>query len=413
VVHDTWTGGQYSIYRALLGAFLVVHFAMLLPYGAEVFAAGGLVADATMSPYFGVVPNPLAAVDGPAAVGLLLVLGLVAGIAVTVGLGDRAGAITAAFVLAWLYQRNPLIANPSLPLLGWLLVLHVFVPIRPYGSLAARRSGGADPAWRLPAYLHAAAWVVLALAYTHSGWTKLASPSWLSGDAIRYVLENPLARDHALREFALATPRCVLAIATWTLLLVELLFAPLALRRSLRPWLWSAMLFAQLGFLTFLDFADLTAPMLLAHLLTFDPRWLARFRERSSAIIFFDGNCAFCHASVGLAAHEDAHGQLQFAPLEGSTAAASGLPLGAAQRRDSIVVVAADGSVSTRSRAVAELLARLGGLWLIGASLLRATPRVLADAAYDAVGRVRIRLGGRYDEQCALVPVAVTRRLLP
>ena len=63
---STWTGGQYSVYRALLGAFLVVHFAVLLPYGSEVFGAGGTLSTAGLSPYIGVLPNPLAWFDSPA-----------------------------------------------------------------------------------------------------------------------------------------------------------------------------------------------------------------------------------------------------------------------------------------------------------------------------------------------------------
>jgi predicted DCC family thiol-disulfide oxidoreductase YuxK len=71
------------------------------------------------------------------------------------------------------------------------------------------------------------------------------------------------------------------------------------------------------------------------------------------------------------------------------------------------------GSVATRSRAVAAVLARLGGLWLVAAALLGATPRVIADAGYDAVGRVRLRLARRYDGRCAVPPAAVASRLLP
>jgi hypothetical protein len=158
-----WTGGQYSLYRALLGAYLVVHFAMLLPYGAEVFAHGGVLADGALSPLFGVVPNPLQLDDGPLAVLGLLWLGVACGIALLLGWGDRIAAVLAALILGWLFQRNPLIANPSLPLLGWLLVLHAFVPARPYGSLAGRLRG-TDPDWRLPRHLWLAAWVMLALA---------------------------------------------------------------------------------------------------------------------------------------------------------------------------------------------------------------------------------------------------------
>jgi uncharacterized protein YjbJ (UPF0337 family) len=279
-MNESWTGAWYSVFRGLLGAFLIVHFALLLPYGAEVFAAGGVLSSASLSPYIGALPNPLAWFDSPAQVTALLVAGVLAGIAVAIGWFDRVAAIAAALILGWLFQRNPLIANPSLPLLGWLLVMHAFVPPRPPGSVAAMRAGGADPAWRLPQHLYVAAWVVLAVAYSHSGYTKLLSPSWVEGETIRLVLENPLARDHFVRELLLALPPIYLKLLTWGVLWVEVLFAPLVLLRRLRPLMWTLMLLAQLGFLCFLNFADLTFPMLLAHLLTFDPRWLASRQRR-------------------------------------------------------------------------------------------------------------------------------------
>src|SRR3990167_5254838 len=186
-MNRSWTGGQYSIFRALLGAYLLVHFAMLLPYGAEVFASGGAVVKGAMSPLFGTLPNPLLLGDGPLAVLGLLCVGCVCAIALGIGWWDRVAAVLCALILGWLFQRNPLIANPSLPLVGWMLVLHAFVPVRPYGSLAGRRQG-ADPAWRLPSHLHLAVWIMLALCYSHSGWTKLQSPSWVDGNTIRLVL---------------------------------------------------------------------------------------------------------------------------------------------------------------------------------------------------------------------------------
>jgi hypothetical protein len=275
-MNESLTGGQYSLYRALLGAFLIVHFAMLLPYGAEIFGKGGLLASASLSPYFGLLPNPLAYFDSPDVVTLLLCTGVLCGLAVAIGWFDRVGAVLAALLLSWLFQRNPLIANPSLPMLGFLLVLHAFVPTLPQGSLAALRAGGTNPSWRLPRHLLLAAWIVLALAYTHSGITKLFSPSWTDGETIRLVLENPLARDHALRKVMLALPPIFLQVLTWTVLWVEVLFAPLVLFRRFRSVTWTGMLLAQLGFLCFLDFADLTFPMLLAHMITFDPRWMSK-----------------------------------------------------------------------------------------------------------------------------------------
>lgn len=405
-MNERWTGGQYSLFRTLLGAYLLTHYIMLIPYGAELFAAGGMLETATLSPYIGVVPNPLAWCDSPASVICLLGAGAVCGTALAIGWFDRAAALLAALILGWLYQRNPLIANPGLPLLGFLLVLHAFVPPRPFGSLAARRAGGADRAWRLPAHLLHATWVVLALSYSHSGLTKLFSDSWIEGQTIRLVLENPLARDHALREWVLALPPVFLEVLTWTVLWVEVLFAPLVLFRRLRPVMWALMLGAQFGFLTFLNFADLTLPMLLAHLLTFDPRWLARRVPSSPAVLLFDGDCNFCHATVRLALLEDAQQRLKFAALESKAGQRLLACVPRDWRGDSIVLIDARGH-AVRSRAVAGVLERLSGLWWLLAKLLRLVPRPLADAGYVLVGRVRHRLV-RTAAACPLLPPSRT-----
>jgi hypothetical protein len=66
----------------------------------------------------------------------------------------------------------------------------------------------------LPRHLFAAAWVALALSYSPSGYTKLLSPAWVDGETIRLVLENPLARDHALRSAVLALGRCCFSMAS-------------------------------------------------------------------------------------------------------------------------------------------------------------------------------------------------------
>ena len=409
---DAWSGGQYSVYRIALGVFLGVHFLMLLSYAGEVFAAGGMLASAELSPYIGVLPNPLAWNDSALMVQVLLAIGTLGGAALAIGYLDRAGALIAALILAWLFQRNPLIANPSLPLLGWMLLLHAFVPSRPYGSLAARLRGGADPDWRLPRHLHLAAWVMLALCYSYSGYTKLLSPSWLAGDTIALVLENPLARDHALRTTLLALPPVCLQALTWGVLLVELLFAPLALLRELRPWLWIAMLLVQFGFLVFLDFADLTLPMLLIHLLTFDPRWVAARVPKRPLLVLFDGGCAFCHATVRLAAMEDQRHLLRFAPLDGCTAADALHDRPRDWSGDSIVAVDGRRPLQVKSQAVVAILLRLGGLWWLLGQALRMLPRRLADGAYDGIGQVRYRLAGRVDA-CPLPLPAVLARLLP
>jgi predicted DCC family thiol-disulfide oxidoreductase YuxK len=406
----TWTGGQYSLFRALLGAYLVVHFATLLPWGSEVFSNQGMLADGAASPLFHLFPSVLLVSDAPWAVTALLVFGALCAALLAIGLHDRPAALGAWYVLACLFARNPLIANPALPFIGWMLLAHLFVPTAPWGSVKALRR--ADPAggWAMPQPIVVAAWIVLALTYSYSGYTKLLSPSWVSGDAIGYVLQNPLARDYFLRDLFLALPAFALPALTWAILIIELLFAPLSLVPRLRPVLWIAMAIIQLGFLFLLNFADLTTPMLLFHLLTFDPRWIAGRRGDAPETIYYDGHCGFCHRVVRFILAEDRAARFRFAPLQ-SAAFAQALP--ETRRRplpDSFVLMDGSGQLRLKSDAVIYILHALGGLWSVLGLALQLVPRTIRDVAYDMVGRIRHRLFRRPADLCPLMPMTLRAR---
>src|SRR5262249_51391468 len=269
-----WTGGQYSVFRALFATYLLIHFLELLPWSVELFSNEGVLPTGTASPLLHLFPNVLAVSDSPQTVTTLVTAGAVLSIFFGIGWCDRAAALGLWYVWACLFGRNPLILNPSIPFVGWLLVAHVFLPPAPYGSLAAWRHPDKSAAWRMPPAIFAAAWIVLALGYSYSGYTKLISPSWRDGTALARVLDNPLARPVGLGETLLSLPAWLLQIGTWFALGLELLFAPLALSRRLRPWLWSLMVVMHLSLIALIDFADLSVGMIMMHLFTFDPGWI-------------------------------------------------------------------------------------------------------------------------------------------
>jgi len=150
----------------------------------------------------------------------------------------------------------------------------------------------------MPPSIYGAAWVVMALAYTYSGYTKLVSPSWIDGTAFGRVLDNPLARPTFLRAALLSLPNWLLCVATWGGLLLELTFAPLALFPRLRPWLWTLMVGLHFTLLVLIDFADLSLGMLMMHLFTFDPAWVKPKPIASTELVFYDGHCGLCHRAV-------------------------------------------------------------------------------------------------------------------
>src|SRR5262245_26202172 len=167
----------------------------------------------------------------------------------------------------------------------------------------------------MPPSIFCVAWILMALGYSYSGWTKLVSPSWLDGTAVARVLDSPLARPGFLREFMLSLPPWLLHLFTWGALAMELSFAPLALVRRARPWIWAALLSMHLGLIALIDFADLSLGMVFLHLFTFDPAWL-RPAKVATQMLFID-HCSHLGRRVArFVLAEDQADTFRCAPLE-------------------------------------------------------------------------------------------------
>lgn len=408
-VTNGWTGGQYSLFRALFGLYLILHFIELVPWGAELFSSEGVLPDASASPLIYLFPNVLALHDAPWLVSLLLVAGAALGVLFAVGFWDRAAAVGMAYLLACLFGRNPLIANPALPFVGWMLLAHAMLPAAPYGSLSARGRSDPGSGWHMPEPIYVAAWVVMAVAYSYSGYTKLVSPSWVDGSALGRILENPLARPTALRELMLALPPVFLQLATWGGLLLELSYLPLALSRRARPWIWALMVLMHLGLMAIVDFADLTLGMLFLHAFTFDPAWIGPRAAAGKATVFYDGHCGLCHGFVRFVLAEDRAEKLDFSPLQGELFL-SAVPEAERAALPDSVVVRGGGRFLLRSEAVRDVLSRLGGLWRVLAVIAGLFPRGFLDALYDGIAGIRRKLFRNPPESCPLVPLELRER---
>jgi predicted DCC family thiol-disulfide oxidoreductase YuxK len=408
---NQWTGGQYSLFRAIFGIYLFTHFVQLVPWGAEMFSNRGVLQDGAASPLLRLFPNVLALYDAPAFVTALLVFATAASLLFAAGFYDRVAAIVLWYLLACLFGRNPLIANPGLPYIGLLLLAHAFLPRAPNGSL--ERRGQTDPGceWRMPQEIYLVVWLLMALGYSYSGYTKLISPSWIDGTALARVLNNPLARPGIMRDALLGLPPLLLHAATWVALALELLFAPLALFRNLRPWLWAAMLTMHLGLITLIDFPDLSMGMVMLHLFTFDPAWVKPLRAKAEAMLFYDGYCGLCHCAVRFILAEDERGEaFRFAPLDSDAFRSAVTEDHCATLPDSLIVVTDEGKLLSRSSAVLYVFQRLGGVWRIMALIGMVVPRMWLDGIYDAVARIRYRLFRKAESACPLLPVNLRAR---
>jgi len=119
----------------------------------------------------------------------------------------------------------------------------------------------------------------------------------------------------------------------------------------------------------------------------------------TNPILFFDGVCGLCNRVVDFVLRNDRRGQIQFAPLQGTTAQQR-LPDGDRERLDTVVFIEGD-RITRRSTAVVRLLSHLGGVWTLLAWLLWIIPWPLRDVGYRAVSKLRYRLFGR-KETCRM-----------
>jgi predicted DCC family thiol-disulfide oxidoreductase YuxK len=409
-----WTGGQYSLFRAIFGGYLAIHFAQLLPWSAETFSSAGMIPDASASPLARLFPNVFLLCDAPGFVATLFALAVVAGLLLAIGAWDRIAALFLWYLCACLLGRNPLTNNPGLPYVGWMLVAHALIPGAPYGSWKARGRVDPDGCWRFPWPLFVGAWILMALGYGYSGITKLAAPSWVDGSAIARVLENPLARPTWLREALLGLPEPLLRVATWSALAAEIAFPLLALFARTRCLAWLLLLAMHFGLLTLVDFADLSFGMVMLHLFTFDPAWLKpKPAGGAPDHVFYDGSCGLCHRAVRFVLAEDRAARFLFSPLQGATIRTFLDDARRATLPDSMVVRAGDGRLLMHSDAWVHMLRGLGGAWRGLGGVVRLVPRPLRDGVYHCVARVRRRLFAAPKDACPLLPKQLRERFVP
>jgi predicted DCC family thiol-disulfide oxidoreductase YuxK len=335
--------------------------------------------------------GPVVAPDAPGAAvagaGLALT-GFLASLLFAAGAGDRASAVSATMAMTLLILAGLAAPGPGGAAVAGVLLAHLGTPPAPYGSWAAR--GRPDP----PAWSPDRGW-------WHAVWTVLT-----------------LAQAAAvLRAFggvpaALRTPGGVVDAA-----LAITLAAALVLPR-LRPAAFAAMALVHAGRLALAPFFGpgfepgvSSAAFLAALPFALDPAWIPGRRGGTPALLFYDGDCGLCHRAVRFVVAEDPDGAaFRFAPL------ASGLfaqRLEEARRRalpDSLVVLAADGRVLTRSAAVLFILAALGGWWRVLAGVGAIVPRALGDALYDRVAAVRRRWFAAQAGACPVIAPGLRAR---
>ncbi len=414
---------QFAVFRIAFGVYLTVHFAHLIPYGGELFGRNGVIGDPALNPLSGIFPNPLVWFGSDGFVTAWLILAVVLSLLLGCGIRRRTVAVILWFIWASLYNRNNLISNPGIPYVGLVLLLCAFISSGDRLALGSRGCQPATPPWRFPAMVYWTAWWLLAIGYTFSGLAKLGSPSWVNGEAIRLLLDNPLARPGIVRDIHLGLPESALRCLTWGALAMEILFLPLSLHRHTRFFAWASLLAMHLGIVLVVDFADLTFGMIMVHWFVLDPDWFPASKREGEGrnIVFFDGVCVMCNGVVRFLSGEDHDRRLWYAPLQGETyGRISNAPTEAGVLKTMVFAEGVDSDntaqrISTRSTAAIRILWQLGGFWKLVGGLLWLIPKPFRRIGYDLVATHRYRWFGKKNDgaACELPTPQQRERLLP
>jgi len=123
------------------------------------------------------------------------------------------------------------------------------------------------------------------------------------------------------------------------------------------------------------------------------------------ALMFYDGLCGFCNASVQWLLKHDKHDRFRFAPqhsaFAGEVLARHGIDQAQMLKNNSVYLVmnlgASGERVLQRSDVTVQCLFSLGGSWKALGYAFQIVPKVIRDAGYTVIAKNRFRLAGRYD----------------
>jgi len=138
--------------------------------------------------------------------------------------------------------------------------------------------------------------------------------------------------------------------------------------------------------------------------------WYKSLQPKDDAILFYDGTCAFCHATVRFTLVRDKNNLLTFAPLQGETIKEKNIDI---LELNSIILYTQNGEILYKSDAGIALLERLGGMWFILAKVIKLIPKVLRDILYDFIAKIRYKLAGKIENKtCPLLPKNYQSKIL-
>lgn len=149
-------------------------------------------------------------------------LGLFCALAFSLNFFRKIAAILILGLLAYSIFLSPFSMRVIPGYLGFYLIYTLFIPSNEGRWVAKNTSWVADHS------LHVTFILIIAFSFTYSGITKLNNPNWIDGTALSLMKDNP----RFYFPFEILRNDSLLKIATWGILLLELLFFPFYLLKE-------------------------------------------------------------------------------------------------------------------------------------------------------------------------------------
>ena len=282
----TYGSTIFAMFRVIFGLYLTIHFLQIHPVASELFSNKGVIKDTSLLPAYNKIPLFLLSYDDEFIIQSFLKLLICSSIMFTLGYYRRLNALFLFYGWISLLNRNPLISNPSLGYIGWMMLACAIIPKgERIGFLLSEKQRQEEKIkWEMPDVIYYGMWIIIGISYTASGLHKLQCPDWINGTALNYILDGPMARQNFIVKFLLLNP-LLIKVMTWASLFLEISCMFLGTFNKTRKYYWFMFMGFHLGILATINFADLTYGMLIVHLFTFDASW---FKITEDFIVKYD-----------------------------------------------------------------------------------------------------------------------------
>lgn len=293
---------------------------------------------------------------------------------------------------------SPLTTNVGSQTLLMLLVISAFVSI-PYkktdDSIKKNKNIYTKP------FIFLALWINFAGYYFYSGYTKIISHGWLSGDALVLIGNHQLFRGGFIQDIYNSIPIYFKKLLTYFVALDELIVPLAFLSKNWMEKIWYSIFALQLGLLFFMNLTDIQLLMLIYSLVVFDPVWIRGKENIKKINVYYDGYCGLCHNFVKHIINLDHENKVYFKNIQ-DTDFMSDKKYVTNNKIKSILVMNGE-EVLSKTKAVLYIYDACGGVFKVFAFFIKLIPLKISDKVYDLIASNRYKIFGKKDFTCPVV----------